>query len=70
MDSKILKPTKEHNSKSYGPLATILQLHLTYHRVQVLYKFHWSRTTNIKGVKQMHFYFAVIESRKDMASPV
>ena len=27
--------SKGHNSKSYGPLATILQLHFTYLRDQV-----------------------------------
>ena len=46
-NGKIWKPMKRHNSMSYGPLATILPLHLTYLRDQVWYKFHWSRTTNI-----------------------
>ena len=30
---------KGHNSKSYGPLATILPLHFPYFRDQVWYKF-------------------------------
>ena len=34
-------------TKSYGPLAIILPLHLPYLRDQVWYKFHWSRITNI-----------------------
>ena len=37
MHFKFWKPTKGYNSKSYGPLATILQLHLPYLRDQVLY---------------------------------
>ena len=31
-NGKIWKPIKEQNSKSYGPLATILPLHLPYLR--------------------------------------
>ena len=54
-NGKIWKPIKGHKSKSYGPLATILPLHLPYLRDQVLYKVHWSRTTNIKVIKQNAF---------------
>ena len=35
MHFKFWKPTKGHNSKSYGPLATILWLYLTYLRDHV-----------------------------------
>ena len=45
-NGKILKPTKGDNSKSYGLLATILQLHHSYLRNKMWYKFHRSRTTN------------------------
>ena len=59
-NGNIWKPIKEHNSKSYAPLATILPLHLPYLRDQVWYKVHWSRThwsrtTNIKLFSKMHF---------------
>ena len=54
-DCKIWKPMKGQNSKSYGPLATILPLHLPYLRHQVWYKVHWCRTTNIKVIKQNVF---------------
>ena len=56
---KIWKPIKGHNSKSYGPLATILPLHLPYLREQVWYTFHWRRTTNIKVIIRV-FYTAHI----------
>ena len=42
-NGKIWKPIKGHKSKSYGPLATILPIHLPYLRHQVWYKFHRSR---------------------------
>ena len=51
-NGKIWKPMKGYNSKSYGPLATILPQHLPYLRDQVWYKFHRSRTTNIKVIEQ------------------
>ena len=35
MRFKFCKPTKGRNSKSYGPLATILRLHLIYLRDQM-----------------------------------
>ena len=54
-NGKIWKPMKWYNSKSYGPLATILPLHLLYLRDQVWYKFHWSRITNIKVTEQTAF---------------
>ena len=38
---------RDNNSKRYGPLATILPLHLPYLRDQVVHKFHWSRTTKM-----------------------
>ena len=53
----IWKPMKGQNSKSYGPLAIILPLHLPYLRDQVWYKFHQSRTTNIKVIVQNAFWF-------------
>ena len=49
--AKFETPMKGRNSKSYGPLATILPLHLSYLKDQVWYKFHWSRTTNISYLK-------------------
>ena len=52
---QIWKTMKGHNSKNYGPLATILLLHLTYLIDQVWYKFHRRRTTNIKVIKQNAF---------------
>ena len=55
MHFKLWKPTKGHNTKSYGPLATILRLHLSNLRDQVWYKFHWSETTNIKVIKRNVF---------------
>ena len=51
-NDKIWKPTKRYNSKSYGPLATILPLHLPYLRNKVYHKFHPSRTTKIKFIKK------------------
>ena len=54
-NGKIWKPTKGHNSKSNGPLATILPLHLPYLRDQVWYKVHWQRATKIKVIKQNAF---------------
>ena len=50
-----LKLSKGHISKSYGPLATILSLHFLYLSGQVWYKFHRSRTTNIKDIEQNIF---------------
>ena len=44
-------------SKSYGPLAYILPLHLPYLRDQVRYKYYQSRTTNIKVIEQNAFKF-------------
>ena len=54
-NGKIWKPSKEHNSMSYGPLATFLPLHLPYLQDQVWYKFHRSTTTNIKVTEQNAF---------------
>ena len=48
---------KGHNSKSYGPLVTILPLHLSYLTDRGWYKFHRSRTINIKVIEQNAFYF-------------
>ena len=56
-NGKIGKPVKGHISKSYGPMATSLPLHLHYLRDQVWYKFHRCRTTNIKVIEQNAFYF-------------
>ena len=56
-NGKIWKLIKIHNSKSYWPLATILPIHLPYFRDQVWYKFHRSRTINIKVIEQNAFYF-------------
>ena len=50
-----LKTYEGRNSKSYGPLATILQLHFPYLRDQVWYRFQRSRTTNIKVIEQNAF---------------
>ena len=46
---------KGHNSKSHGPLATILPLHLPYLRDQVWYEFHRNKNTNIKVIEQNAF---------------
>ena len=42
---------------SYGPLDTILPLHLPYFRDQVWYKCHQSRTINIKVIEQNAYKF-------------
>ena len=46
------KTIKGHNSKSYGPLVTILSLQLPYLKNKVWYKFHLS---NIEVIKQNAF---------------
>ena len=51
-NDKIWNLWRDINSKMFGPLATILPLHLPYLRDQVWYKFYPSRTTNIKVIEQ------------------
>ena len=51
-NDKIWKLMKGHNLWALG---TILTLHLPYLRNQVWYKFHRSRTTNIKVIEQNAF---------------
>ena len=50
MHFRFWKPNKGHNSKSYGPLATILQLHLTYLGDQVFVCVEVLRPSQPNGV--------------------